>query len=338
MAGLTHQPGIRGLSAGLALSGAAIALTSVSLLQPEAEIPLLIITFLMAGSCLAISILHGLLLWKLRRALVPPTGGGRNVPLASGLPSACHAGGAGDTTEMTGLVEGIIHDLRGHVNTILGFAELLDGAERRNVPEGDRHAYLRTLLESSEKLSASLADLSDLARIERGSLKLLDHDVDAAELVEAAVRQCHEAAESANVDILVCVQDGIELHCDAARVNRAVMMLTLRAIHASPAGAAIRLCFERTRDGGLAFSISEYGSAKSAIEMPGRLKKFSPGHFPSHGMGATALPVARRIAMLHGGTLTVENLEGGGTVTRFTLPASRVAWLPVTGDQAFEAA
>jgi signal transduction histidine kinase len=44
----------------------------------------------------------------------------------------------------------------------------------------------------------------------------------------------------------------------------------------------------------------------------------------SHGGTGLGLPLAKRLAELHGGTLTIESQLGEGTTATVTLPAERV--------------
>jgi signal transduction histidine kinase len=220
------------------------------------------------------------------------------------------------------LLEEAAHQLRIPVTTIIGFAELLNAPSARDIGEADRQRHILTLLDASRHLSAFLADLADLARLERGTLKLRDSDADAAEIVETAVKLCHEAAERANVDIMACMQDGIELRCDGSRIQRAFKALITNAIQMSPAGSGIRISFERTAAGGMAVSIQGSGPCPDADEFAAL---FEPdvGRF---GMEALSLPIARRIAVLHGGDITLGDCGGKGNVTRFVFPASRTTW------------
>jgi signal transduction histidine kinase len=44
------------------------------------------------------------------------------------------------------------------------------------------------------------------------------------------------------------------------------------------------------------------------------------------GLRGFALPIARRVALLHAGEVTAASNPGEGTTARLTLPAARVAW------------
>ena len=44
------------------------------------------------------------------------------------------------------------------------------------------------------------------------------------------------------------------------------------------------------------------------------------------GLRGFALPIARRVALLHAGDVTAASSPGEGTAARLTLPPQRVAW------------
>jgi two-component system cell cycle sensor histidine kinase PleC len=216
----------------------------------------------------------------------------------------------------------LVQELRPPLNTILGFAEILQSPAAQDLADGEVRVYQQTLLDSSRNVSAFVSELSDLVRIDHGKFHLLEQEVDAAELAEIAMKLCREAAEAADVVVLVNVVEGVELRCDSARIRQALVCLVTRAVKVSPAGGIVRVSFSRTPEGGLAILINDRGArlAQSLID-----RIFEPD-LPGQGMNGLGLPIARRIAMLHAGETTIECAPGAGTTARLILPACRVSW------------
>jgi signal transduction histidine kinase len=84
---------------------------------------------------------------------------------------------------------------------------------------------------------------------------------------------------------------------------------------------------ERTRDGRVSFEVRDTGVGMTpdevliALEPFGQVDARLSREHEGTGLG---LPLARRLAELHGGTLHVESEKGTGTRVVVTLPAVRV--------------
>ena len=213
-------------------------------------------------------------------------------------------------------------ELRNPVNTIVGFSEILVSAASGSRGEGERDSYCQFILDNSRTLSGFVPQLLDYARYERERLHLVEQDVDAAELAEAAVRLCREVAESRDVGIVARLLDGIELRCDSGRIRRSLASFVTRAVTAAPLGSDIDISFDRTGDGGLVFVISNPGETPSPEESQ---RLFEPD-LGREGLSGLSLAVASRIMLLHSGEVTIGRAVGAGTVTRIVLPANRVFW------------
>lgn len=219
-------------------------------------------------------------------------------------------------------LEDVTHEIRAPLTTVLGFAEILNSSSVRDLSESESRAYRALLLDSSRRLSGFVADVCDMVRLDRDRLHLSEHEVDAAELAEIAMKSCAAAAEDADVTILATVFDGVELRCDSFRIRRAIVTLLTRAVQASPPGGTVRLCFGRTMEAGLVIAIIDHGRTLAPAEMAAM---FEPA-VAERGMAGLALPIARLYAMLHGGGVDFESVQDGGTTARLVLPAGRVSW------------
>ncbi|PZF78834.1 hypothetical protein DK847_03300 [Aestuariivirga litoralis] len=222
---------------------------------------------------------------------------------------------AGQDSPSHRLLEAVAVEVRSSATMLNGFAEVLPAA-------GDDEAR-RQLVEGSRSLLAFAAQLHDFIRFERGRLRLKTDQVDAAELVEAALARCNGAAEAAGTSIDTRIPPGIELSCDAARIGQAVESLVTWALRSSAPGGLIDVSFARLADGGLAIDIASRAEAAGAAQPRDRL--FEP-QLSITGLKGFALPIARRVALLHAGEVTAVSNPGEGTRARLTLPAARVAW------------
>jgi signal transduction histidine kinase len=231
-------------------------------------------------------------------------------------------------------IEDVIQVVRLPLNTILGFAEILQSHAIHDLTESERRTYHQLLLDSSRQLANFVADVGDMTRIDAHHFQLLDQEVDAAELTEIAMKFCREAAEEADAVVIVNVIDNIELRCDAARIRRVLVTLVTRAVAVSRPGATVNVSLIQHPDGGLDFTVSDQGDSLTAEEIA---LAFEPS-LHARGLDGLSLPIARRIAHLHGGRLTFESALGGGMIARLTLPAVRLSWKAGTAPGSIRAA
>lgn len=228
---------------------------------------------------------------------------------------------AGDPNGLR-LLEGVAGALRDGLNTIRGFSELLvlSGGAARDGPEF--RSACRFILENSADLTCFVANLQDFVRYEQGRLRLVEQQVDAAELIEAALGLCRGTAERADVVIVATLLEGLELRCDAFRVRGAVVNMVLWAAGSAPPGSKITVRFLRLPGGAVALAVNSLGQLPKTSQAD---CLFEP-RLSLDGLNGLALPIARRVALLHSGDLTIDGGCGAGSTARFILPPHRVMW------------
>ena len=221
------------------------------------------------------------------------------------------------------------HELRTPLNAIVGFAELLMSRQSENLSDESRADHLRTIADSSRHLQALINDILDATRIEKGTLRLVEQEADAAELVEVAVKMCRDTAEKADTTIVARIVEGVELRGDITRIKQVLINLITNAVKFSPPGGFVNVGFERTASGGLAIAVRDGGVGIRREDIERIFEPFvqadagTSRRFGGIGLG---LSIARKIAMLHGGDVVIESEYGAGTTARLVLPAARIEW------------
>ncbi len=229
----------------------------------------------------------------------------------------------------------ISHEIRTPINAIVGFAELLVSAQADNLPVKSKNDYLRTILESAGHLQSLINDLLDATRIEKGTLQLVDQDNDAAELIEITARMCREQTEKAGVSIVAHVTDDIFIRGDLTRLRQVILNLLTNAIKFSPPGGVVNIDLNRTKNDDLVLAIRDSGIGVKAEDVERIFEPFvqadegATRRFGGVGLG---LSIARKIARLHGGDITLESTPGAGTTAKLVVPTSRVRWPRATAE------
>ena len=197
------------------------------------------------------------------------------------------------------------HDLKGPLNAILGFAELLERAE---LTEGQRES-LSIIRQRGRELLYLIQTVLDAARIEAGSLDLACHEAPSNDIVMAAVLDARELLQGSSRDVIVEIAEDLPvLEADAARVVQALVSLTHAASRMSEKGP-IRIRADRGPGGSLRVFVDADAPMLSPEESAQIAEADTTASVRLAGRRpmvlALGLSIARAIVEAHGGALTV---------------------------------
>jgi signal transduction histidine kinase len=227
-------------------------------------------------------------------------------------------------------VRGLSHDLKNPLGIIDGHAELLlDGIRgplstpQRESVERVRHA-VRALL-------ALIEDLLALAQAEAAHLRIDPQPVDPAALTRDAAEEHRAAAEAARHTLEVRLAPDLPvITTDPQRVRQVLGNLLSNAVKYTPPGGRIEVrAALRQSQGGprpgrwIALAVADSGPGVPADRLAYIFDEFArlnPGAAPGAGLG---LAIARRIARLLGGDITVESAPERGATFTLWLPSIR---------------
>ncbi|PYP79175.1 MAG: hypothetical protein DMD35_09080 [Gemmatimonadetes bacterium] len=225
------------------------------------------------------------------------------------------------------LMRGVSHDLKNPIHAIDGHAQLLEDELRGPLTPEQRDSIAR-IRRSARSLMALIEDLLELARAEAGQLTVKLDRVVLYDVVRDAVEEHRAAAEAAGLT-LAHADDASRtiLTTDPARVTQVLGNLLSNAIKYTPAGGRIDVSTEmlERRDGAeagrLAIYVTDDGPGiptDKYDEVFGEFTRLDSTDKPGAGLG---LSIARRVARLLGGDVTVSGgQEGGGARFTFWLP------------------
>jgi len=116
------------------------------------------------------------------------------------------------------------------------------------------------------------------------------------------------------------------LRADPTRLKQILLNLISNAIKFTGSGGSVVVAVKRTSDGGIAFKVRDTGPGMTPREIVTALEPFGQvdaGPSRRHEGTGLGLPLAQRLAELHGGALMIESIKGVGTTVTVTLPAER---------------
>lgn len=233
-------------------------------------------------------------------------------------------------TEARGhLLRGVTHDIKNPLGAARGFTELLMLEIKAPLAPGQR-PLLDGILRSLDEALSIIADLLDLARADSGGLRVERVECTLGTLVAVAVEDHRSSAEAAGHRMEIAPSDELlRAYTDPTRVAQVLGNLLSNAIKYTPSPGVItvRSGIETGEDGGrwATIRVDDTGPGIPPDLREAIFDEFTRidegGAAGGHGLG---LAIARRIARLLDGNLTVEDAEGGG--------ASFALWLPVRRD------
>ena len=224
----------------------------------------------------------------------------------------------------TAFISNVSFEVRGPLNALSGFAELL--ADEAFGPLNARQrAYAASIRNAAVGLSNVIDDILDLAAIEAGQTVLSREQADVAVLLSDAVGLVRERARAKSVSLQIdCAPDFGALQVDGQRFKQVLLELLDNAIRHTPARGTVTLSAKH-RDGGTEIAVADMGPGIPKADRERIFQPFVRGA-PSSGMPANGaglgLTVARRFVEMHGGHVELTSRPGRGTTVRFWIPSN----------------
>ncbi|MFI5227546.1 MAG: ATP-binding protein [Gemmatimonadales bacterium] len=218
--------------------------------------------------------------------------------------------------EVLGVVS---HDLRNPISAISMCARVL----RENPPSDEpaRAALLATIEESTTWVNRLIADLLDVANIERGKLSLEVAPHEAAQLALQALHMFDVEAREQGITLEARLATNLPIvAADGARIVQVLGNLVRNAIKFTPEGGRVTIGADAQR-GGVVFSVSDTGPGIAPERQARIFDRYWQSSNGARARGSgLGLSIAKGIVEAHGGRLGVESVAGRGSVFAFNLP------------------
>ncbi len=232
-------------------------------------------------------------------------------------------------------VANVSHELRTPLSVIKGFVEtLVDG--HREIPEGDRDRFLRTIQRHTDRLHLILEDLLTLSRLESRNPGLRLEATDLTRLLrELADDYRQRSAKSGHRIDLHLAAEVPPMAADGVRLRQVFDNLLDNALKYTPSQSFIAI---RTAlvGGEFEIRIADNGPGIPAKDLPHIFERFyrvDKGRSRETGGTGLGLSIVKHIVQLHGGRVWAESTPGQGTTIVLSLPVQTPASpeKPVTG-------
>ena len=214
-------------------------------------------------------------------------------------------------------ISSLSHELRTPLTAINGWSETLLGDE--NLDEQTARG-MKIISKEAERLTEMVVDLLDFTRLQDNRLTLNVEQADIRAEFEDTVYMYSSRLSQDGIH-LECLDNDDEIPmiaCDCKRLRQVFLNILDNAAKHGREGGRIEASMSYEK-GMVVVRIRDFGPGIPEDELPLVKKKFYKGSSKTRGTGI-GLAVCDEIVDMHGGTLTLENAPGGGTLVTIQLP------------------
>ncbi|HEY9636194.1 MAG TPA: PAS domain S-box protein [Coleofasciculaceae cyanobacterium] len=216
------------------------------------------------------------------------------------------------------------HELRTPLNAILGLAEALQEEVYGSLTDRQRRS-LSTIEHSGRHLLELITEILDLSKIESGKMELQIAPVFLPSLCESSLAFVKQQAHHKRITLNFKMDEGLEeVELDERRIRQVLVNLLSNAVKFTPDGGEVWLGVEANPDREiLQFRVIDTGLGIAPENIEKLFKPFVQldsslsRRYAGTGLG---LALVRRIAELHGGSVSLESEVGKGSQFTVTLP------------------
>ncbi len=215
------------------------------------------------------------------------------------------------------------HELRTPLTVLRGYLHLLEDGAFGSLSEEMRGDVVPALITSVEEINSLVEGMLVAARLEYG-VELALEPLDLRDVVRDTVRGVEEtfAGEVAPTVILEAPASPVTVLADREQISTILANLVRNAMKFSPVQGEVRCTVARRGVVG-AVAVGDHGPGIPAEQLPRLFTRFGridvPGAAGTRGAGL-GLYIARELARMHGGDVTVQTQTGLGSTFEFTLP------------------
>ena len=218
------------------------------------------------------------------------------------------------------LTQNIAHELKTPVASIMGYLETI--LDNPSINDEMKKQFLQRCYAQAQRLTSLLRDISTLNRLDDAQEMLTEFDtVDISQTVDNIQKETALQMEENSMALVNRLPAGITVRGNHSLLYSVFRNLTDNAIAYAGKGSVITLSAKE--EGNMwHFTFSDNGVGVPAEHLSRLFERFyrvDKGRSRKMGGTGLGLAIVKNAVLLHGGTISVKNAEGGGLVFDFTL-------------------
>lgn len=221
------------------------------------------------------------------------------------------------------------HELRTPLHSILGYSQLLDlsylePADRESI------AHIRT---AGDHLLALINDILDLTSVESGPLAFIFEQFDVVEVVSEALKLIQPMASASGITLSGPIESRtgqtLQAFADRRRVLQILLNLLSNSVKYNCEDGIVTVAVDGTNEG-VAIAVSDTGVGIDAVDIDRVFEPFDRLGADQRDIEGTGigLALARSLAVMMDGSLTLESAVGTGSTFTLSLPPVVAASTP----------
>lgn len=225
------------------------------------------------------------------------------------------------------LTQNIAHELKTPVASIQGYLETI--LENPNTSDAARDMFLKRCYAQSQRLTSLLQDISTLNRMDDAPEMMGNEEVNISDTVANIQKETALQLQLKHMAFVNHLPDGIVVKGNPSLLYSVFRNLTDNAIAYAGESTTITLSANPINEDSdeadtpkWHFTFSDNGIGVPVEHLPRLFERFyrvDKGRSRKMGGTGLGLAIVKNAVILHGGTISVKNNEGGGLCFEFTL-------------------
>ncbi len=217
------------------------------------------------------------------------------------------------------LTNNINHELKTPVASMRVCLETL--LSHQDMDELKRKQFLLRCLANAERLQKLLTDVSMITRMDDGSASIKKEPVNLSAIIRTVVDDRQVIADAKGIAIENDIVSPMTIQGNPALLEAIFNNLIDNAI-AYSGGSTVKISLIHEDDRKIVIVLSDNGVGVAAEHLPRLFERFyriDKGRSRAAGGTGLGLSIVKNAVMMHDGSITAENLSGGGLMFRITL-------------------
>jgi signal transduction histidine kinase/DNA-binding response OmpR family regulator/HAMP domain-containing protein len=212
------------------------------------------------------------------------------------------------------------HELRTPLNSVLALSQLMIARGTGKNPEEEKE-FLEVIERNGRQLLGLINDILDLSKIESGRMDIFTTVFETQNAVNRAIDTVWPIAQQKGLKLDVNIEKAPSMESDEDKVNQILLNLLSNAVKFTEQGSIT--VDVATNDKRILFTVRDTGIGIAPEDLPHIFDEFRQvdGSVTRRHEGTgLGLAISQKLAMLLGGKISVESIEGEGSTFSLELP------------------